>query len=582
MRNIIVLSLLLPVVLQAAPIPVAKKTKPETSKIDYSKPYETAKPFKVINHIDKLALADWERNKIPVGKMCSDAVFLRRVYIDLIGTMPKYRETVAFLKSTYPQKRRKLIEDLLNRDDFADYWSLKWCDILRVKSEFPINLWPNAVQAYHHWVREAVRTNMPYDQFARELLTSVGSNFRTPQVNFYRAVSNRKPQGIASAAALIFMGTRLEFWPAEQREEIEKFFSRLNYKKTAEWKEEIVSVDQEPVETMKVKMPDGSIVVVKPDQDPRVIFANWLITPENRWFARAAVNRVWFWFFNRGIIHEPDDIRFVKMKPGSFWDKVLFKSPEYDERYPNNAPANPELLKYLEYEFIRSGYDFKKLCSLIVNSATYQQSFIRHDKNPLAEKHFAVYQVKRLHAEVLIDALLFFSKSHEKYTSVIPEPFTFVPPKHRTIALADGSISSSFLENFGRPARDSGKLTERNSQVTYAQRLFMLNSTFIQRKLLNTPLMRPLARISVNDPKKVITNTYLMLLSRKPTSEELKVLLKRYPSAKPPPWVMRMKNRKWRDMHIKKINRARAIKNYYVNQELVWALVNTKEFLFQH
>ena len=581
MKNIFAVSLLLPVVAFAA----APPSKPETKQVksaEYSKAYESPMPFMVANGIDKCTLTDWKRHKIPVGKMCSDAVFLRRVYIDLIGTMPKYKETVAFLNSKDPNKREKLVDQLLQRDEFADYWSLKWCDILRVKSEFPINLWPNAVQAYHHWIREAVRNNMPYDRFARELLTAVGSNFRSPQVNFYRAVPNRKPEGIASAAALIFMGTRIEKWPEADRKELAKFFSRVNYKHTAEWKEEIVSLDQKPVEIMKIKIPGEEEVIVKPDQDPRVAFADWLITPENRWFARAAVNRVWYWFFNRGIIHEPDDIRLTKMKPKGFWGTVLFKSAEPDKNYPDNPPANPELLRYLEAEFIKSGYDFKKLCRLIVNSSTYQQSFIRHDKNPLAEQHFAVYSIKRLHAEVLIDFLLFLSKSHEKYSSVIPEPFTYIPPEQRTIALADGSISSSFLETFGRPARDSGKLTERTGQVTYSQRLFLLNSTFVQNKLLNTPLMRPLARIRENDPDKVITNTYLMLLARKPTAEELKILEKRYPSDKPPKWVLKMKNRKWRKLQIQKINRARAMKNFDVNRELIWALVNSKEFLFQH
>ena len=168
---------------------------------------------------------------------------MRGVYLDVIGVLPEAKEVAAFLKNHKPDKRALLIDSLLTRDEYVDYWSMKWCDLLRVKSEFPINLWPNAVQAYHRWIREALRENMPYDQMARELLTSSGSNFRVPQVNFFRAVQGSGPQPVAAAVALTFMGSRIDTWPADRRAGTEAMFSRLVFKPTAEWKEEIVCLD---------------------------------------------------------------------------------------------------------------------------------------------------------------------------------------------------------------------------------------------------------------------------------------------------------------------------------------------------
>jgi hypothetical protein len=171
---------------------------------------------------------------------CSDAVFLRRAHLDVIGTLPTADEARAFLQDPSPGKRTALIDRLLARPEYADYWAMKWSDLLRVKAEFPVNLWPNAAQAYHHWIRTAVRDNLPYDQFARTLLTANGSNFRVGPANFYRAVQNRTPEGIAATVALTFMGTRTEAWPTNQLAGMAAFFAQVSYKPTREWKEEIV------------------------------------------------------------------------------------------------------------------------------------------------------------------------------------------------------------------------------------------------------------------------------------------------------------------------------------------------------
>jgi hypothetical protein len=172
------------------------------------RPFESGGGFAPANRIDALVLASLRERGFEPANLCSDEVFFRRVYLDVIGTLPKPQEVLAFLKDTRPGKRAALIDALLEREEFADYWSLKWCDLLRVKAEFPINLWPNAVQAYHRWIRDSIRRNKSYDQFARELLTSSGSNFRVPPVNFYRAIQGREPSARAAAVALNFMGTR--------------------------------------------------------------------------------------------------------------------------------------------------------------------------------------------------------------------------------------------------------------------------------------------------------------------------------------------------------------------------------------
>ena len=185
------------------------------------------------NAIDELVFAKLEQCNVQPAAVCSDAVFVRRAYLDVIGTLPTGTRRREFLLDRSPNKRRALIDRLLEREEFADYWAMKWSDLLRVKAEFPINLWPNAAQAYHRWIRTCLKENMPYDQFVREMLTASGSNFRVPPVNFYRAMQNREPQGIAQAVALTFMGTRAEKWPKDRLAGMAAFFSQVGYKSTA-------------------------------------------------------------------------------------------------------------------------------------------------------------------------------------------------------------------------------------------------------------------------------------------------------------------------------------------------------------
>ena len=482
--------------------------------------------------IDSLVISTLRRKGIPPANLCSDEVFIRRVYLDVNGSLPEPQEVQNFLKNRSSHKRGALINKLLKREEFADYWALKWCDLLRVKAEFPINLWPNAVQAYHRWIHDSLRDNKPYDQFVHELLTSSGSNFRVPQVNFYRAIQKKEPSAIAAAVALNFMGVRFDKWPEAKRKGMEVFFSRVAYKGTAEWKEEIVYLNPEVTAPLKAIFPDGIPVEIKPDEDPRVVFADWLISSSNPWFARNIVNRVWAWLMGRGLIHEPDDIR------------------------PDNQPVHPKLLDYLEKEFIKSGYDLRYIYSLILNSRTYQQSSIPRSNHPDTELMFACYPVRRLEAEVLVDALCWLSGTNEIYSSPIPEPFTFVPEENRSIELADGSITSQFLEMFGRPSRDTGLESERNNQPSDAQRLHLLNSSHVQKKIERSKRLNGLVRNAKGKKKTLIAMIYLNILSRYPMQKELEIAEKYFET--------------------------KGVGTRLGTNDLAWALINSKEFLYRH
>jgi hypothetical protein len=532
--------------------------------------------------IDELVFGQLQQLGIPPARLCSDSVFVRRVYLDAIGTLPTADEAKEFLADRSPDKRRALIDRLLEREEFADYWAMKWSDLLRIKAEFPINLWPNAAQSYHRWIRTNIKQNLPYDRFVREMLTANGSNFRVPQVNFYRAMQNREPQGIAQTVALTFMGARTEKWPKERWSGMADFFAQVSYKSTGEWKEQIVFYDEAKATaqaasegTKEAVLPDGTRVRLSPDRDPRAVFADWLVAPQNPWFARSIVNRVWSWLEGRGIIHEPDDIR------------------------PDNRPSNPELLAYLERELLAARYDLRHIYRLILNSATYQLSSIPRSDQPEAAAHFAFYPLRRLEAEVLIDALCQITGTTEKYTSIIPEPFTYIPEDHRSIALPDGSITSSFLEQFGRPSRDTGLESERNNHLTADQYLHLLNSSHIRDKIVQSPKLKSLlppefkteaspkpqagskgpkgakpqspARIkSKIDPaarqqaeaqaaaaqREIVSGYYLIILSRFPTEEELKLV-----AAHSPPRRGRLREGP---------------------ADLAWSLINSSEFLYRH
>jgi hypothetical protein len=525
--------------------------------------FESPAPPTPAGRLDQLIFARLSSLNIrPV--LCSDAVFVRRAYLDVMGTLPTADEARAFIDDPDAEhKRIALIDRLLERPERVDYWAMKWGDVLRIKAEFPVNLWPNAAQAYHRYVRASLAENKPYDVFAREMLTASGSNFRVGQVNFYRAVQNKTPEGLAAAVALTFMGTRAELWPEDRLAGMTVFFSQIGYKPTSEWKEENVFWDPLHVSTLagntapgrdrittaasaggqlaeserpppggplRAVFPDGTAVQLPPDRDPRDVFADWLIRADNPWFARSISNRMWAWFMGRGIIHEPDDMR------------------------EDNPPSNPALLAYLEHELVANHYDLKHLARLILTSTAYQFSSVPHSNSPEAEANFAVYPLRRLEAEVLIDAINQVTGASDLYTSPIPEPFTYIPKDLRAIAMADGSITSPFLTLFGRSARATGMESERTNKTSPAQWLHMLNSAHIREKLERGPKLRAILAAG-GRPKDVAEELYMTLLSRRPTRDELQTVAEYVRANRP---------------------RSEAV------LDVTWAVLNSTEFLYRH
>jgi hypothetical protein len=411
---------------------------------------------------------------------------------------------------------------------------------------------------------------VPYDRFVRELLTSNGSNFRVPPVNFYRAFQERTPRQIADNVALVFMGLRLDGagWDEAKILGFSAFFAKVGFKSTDEWKEEIVFfnpagkwVDPKTGKPVLPTLPGGKPLSLPPDRDPRLDLADWLTAKDNPWFARAIANRVWSWLLGRGIVHEPDDMK------------------------PSNAPWSPELLEYLAGGMVAGGWDLRRLYRMILVSDTYQASSKPAAQNAADETGFSRYRLRRLDAEVLLDAINQITGGGEKYSSPIPEPFTFLPADQRAIALADGSIESPFLELFGRPPRNTSFESERNSAPTAFQAQHLLNSSHIQKKIEQSkPLIQlatgaqtapaagrfaagrgrfqggggargPAATPNPDGPR-ILDELYLRILSRFPTEEDRRVAFAYFSSSRRKP--------------------------YESFCDLVWALINSKEFYIKH
>ncbi|MBI5851676.1 MAG: 3-deoxy-7-phosphoheptulonate synthase [Planctomycetes bacterium] len=495
-------------------------------------PFESSGPTAAVSRIDALVDERLRQLGLEASPPCSDGVFVRRVHLAVLGTLPTAAEARAFLADDEPDKRSRLVDAVLDRPEFAAFQAMRWCDLLRVKAEFPINLWPNAVQAYQRWIEDSLRRGMPYDQFVRTLLLATGSNFRAPESNFLRAVADRTPAGLAKASALTFLGARIESWPQERRDGLASCFAQVAYKSTLEWKEEIVFFDPtRPLGAGKsgraagVVLPDGSTQKVEPGADPRIAFTDWLLQEPSHWLARSLCNRIWFWLFGRGVVHEVDDLR------------------------ADNEAAVPGLLEHLAAELLAAQWDQKRVFREILLSATWQRSPLPRSRDAGAAVHFAHYSIRRLEAEVLIDAICQITGTSEEYSSPIPEPFTVIPPGTRAIALADGSTTSAFLELFGRPPRDLGLASERNDRPTAEQCLHLLNSSHVRKKLESGPAIVRLLRSG-----NALDELYLTFLSRFPTAAE-RDAIRRHATAGNPRRVA---------------------------SDVAWALLNSAEFLYQH
>ena len=421
---------------------------------------------------------------------------------------------------------------------------MRYADMFRIKSEFPINLWPNAVQCYHRYFYLVTRDDRSWRQVARELLVSSGSNFRVAPANFFRANADRTPKGLAAGTALALMNFRTNAMSKENQEKFANFFSRIRFKSTKEWKEEIVYTDPAPV-TLECRTPDVKVFTVDTAREaPRKVFADWLCGRDNPILARAYVNRAWYWMTGAGLTDPADDMAL----PRSFWEKLRGKPRP-------NDPADEKIMTFLTDYFEKNNCSTKALFRLILNSRAWQADWRAPAKElKKMEKYLAVFPVRRLESEIINDVLAVLTQTRERYVSVIPEPFTFIPRDMSAVSLADGSMSTGTLDKFGRSPRDSGKLSERNNNSTGAQRLHLMNSGLLFRQITRMPGLFFKGGMNWN---KQLDRAYLAVLSRYPTQQE-RVAARRYHDQTPP----RVRWKFW--------------------QDLFWTLVNTSEFSYHH
>jgi len=423
----------------------------------------------------------WEK---PDGT-ATDAVMARRLHLDLAGRIPTKAEAQAYVESSDPGKRAALVDRLLASGDFADFWAMRFCDILRVKSEFPINLWPNAVYVYHARIRKFVENNEPWDEFGRALLTSQGSDFRDAEANFFRATDRRTPEGWAEAVAQTFLGIPPDALPEKQRAEMAKYLESVRIKSTREWKEEVVFSE---------------------GQDRRAELCDLLFGRRRADVAAAFHALVRGWIFGPG----------------------------------GNQPAAAGRL------------GLKDVLREIALSDEYARGSVTGG-----------FPARRIDAEVLDDALCSLGEARRHYQSPAPEPFSFLPGQRRTVCIEDGSISSSFLTLFGRPARDTGLPDERKSAVTSKQRLYLFNSTRLHDLLPRVVMPggwnnNPLSKLPL---AKRVDDLYWRILGREPTDDE-----RRHVTGL---WKRRGGYKK------------KGAKPSVLLRDVAWCLFNTKEFLYR-
>ena len=379
----------------------------------------------------------------PNGGQAADFLMCRRLYLDICGRIPTPDEVTAYTTSRDVKKREKLIDQLLDSDDYADYWSMRYCDVLRVKSEFPINLWPNAVYVYHRRIRESILRDEPWNDFARAMLFARGSNFRVPEVNFLRATAEKTPEGISEAVTSALL--------LDPTAKYARYFSRVGFKSTREWKEVVVYLKPGPE-----------------DATPNAFMAELEGPLASRFFA-TPVQRVHWWIYGT-------------LAKGGVLDRWVSA-------------------------FRSGGWRLKPLLRYVFNHSDYRRGPGKGG-----------FPARRLDAEVLDDAICSLTGSVRSFGSTAPEPYSFLPPARKSILVEDGSIASSFLLLFGRPARDTGLLEERNNAITAKQRLYLYNSSKIWRDLGR---MVGRAEFKALSHKDQIVDLYMRFLSRPPVKDEL-------------------------------------------------------------
>lgn len=491
----------------------------------------------VNNFIDEKLIAKWKDLGLTPSPLCPDEDFFRRIHLDAIGTLPAPADIKAFLADKSPDKRQKAIDKVLNRPEFVDFWALKWGDLLRVNR---VSMQDRGMWSFHNWVRACIRDNKPLDEMVRDIITAEGSTFTEGPANFY--MTSRTPADWSETASQLFLGVRIgcakchhhpfEKWSQDDYWGMAAFFARLGTKGSQEFglfgREQVVYLKN----TGEVTHPrKGGVVRPHPLDGPylddpldrRVKLAEWMTSQDNPYFARNIVNRFWGYLMGRGLVEPLDDLR------------------------ATNPPSNPELLDALAQDFIRNKYNLKHLLRTIMNSRAYQLSSLATEGNraDAANVHYARFTIRRLTAEQIADAIDYATGTVEKYAGL--------PLGTRAIQLPDPGVKSYLLDIFGRAARQITCECERTSQPNIAQALHLISGDALNKKLA-APTGRIEKLLKANkSPREIIEELYLVTLSRPPTAEEV---------SRAEYWI-RMAPNPREGM-----------------QDLLWALLNSREFLF--
>jgi len=492
------------------------------------------------NFIDTKLIAKWKDLGLVPSPQCSDEEFLRRLFLDAIGTLPTPDEVRGFLADKDPKKREKAIDKVLERGEFTDWWALKWGDLLRINRRA---LQEKGMWSFHNWVRAQVRDNVPIDAFARDIVTAEGSTFIEGPANFYRI--GNAPTDWAETTAQVFLGIRVgcakchhhpfEKWSQDDYYGLVAFFSRLGTKSSQEFglfgAESVVFLRpageaSHPRKGGIVKpMPlDGNPATSYDDEfDRRKKLAEWLGSPDNRMFSRNVANRFWGYLMGRGLVEPLDDMR------------------------STNPASNPELLDALADDLVKSKFNLKHLLRTIFNSRAYQADATPTKENEAdgANVHFTRYTVKRLTAEQLADALDFATGTREKYTGL--------PLGTRAIQLPDSEVNSYLMDTFGRPPREVLCECERTTKPNIAQAMHLLNGQFLNNKIAGKSGRIEKLLASKTPIPKAIEDLWLATWSRLPTKDEL---------TKAEGWVKS------------------AATPADGLQDVLWVLINSREFLF--
>ena len=492
------------------------------------------------NFVDELVFGKLKQLGLPASGICPDGTFLRRGTIDIAGRLPSVEEAERFLADSDPHKREKLIDQLLASTDYADFFANKWAAVLRNKRNENESKEPTF--AFHAWIRESLYQNKPYDEFVRGVIASSGDFRTSPGTVWYKEVKDKSAQ--LEDTAQLFLGLRIqcarchhhpfEKWSQQDYYGFEAFFSRVGQKPgplPGDGAPQIIyhrrgvaeSKNPKTDQPVKPTVPGGEPMELAPDTDPRHKLIDWMVAEDNPFFAPALANRYWKHFFGRGLVDPEDDMRVT------------------------NPASNPALLQALGQHFIESGFDMKQLIRTICTSHTYQLSAMPNEWNQDDKQNFSRYFPKRLQAEVLLDAIDELTQSKTNFKTV--------PADSSAVSLPDNAFDSNFLKIFGRPDASSACECERSADANLAQSLHLLSSQELQQKIAG-PRTQRLADDKARSHEEKIRELYLVSFSREPEPDELTIAVEHLNKYESDP------------------------KRAYA--DIIWTLMNTKEFLFAH